>query len=70
MIGELGTGIVSVLLAVIGLALIAVLVSQQAQTTSVLGAAGNAFAGILGAAESPVTGNTLGSTLGTALGTR
>ena len=55
------TSIVTVLTAVIGLAIIAVLVSKNAQTGTVLGQAGNAFANILGAAESPVSG---GSSLG------
>lgn len=59
------TGIVTVLMAVIGLAIIAVLVSSNAQTGSVLSAGGNAFANILGAAESPVTGGGLGGALNT-----
>lgn len=53
---QLITGIVTVLMAVIGLAIIAVLVSRNAQTGTVLGQAGNSFANILGAAESPVSG--------------
>ena len=55
------TSIVTVLMAVIGLAIISVLVSKNAQTGTVLGQAGNAFANILGSAEAPVTG---GSSLG------
>lgn len=58
------TSIVTVLTAVIGLAIIAVLVSSNAQTGNVLTAAGNAFGGILGAAESPVTGQGAGNALG------
>jgi PRD1 phage membrane DNA delivery len=61
---SLVTSIVTVLTAVIGLAIIAVLVSRNAQTGAVLGQAGSAFANILGAAESPVTsGGGIGSSL-------
>lgn len=42
--------------AVIGLAIVAVLVSDRAKTASVLQAAGSAFSGVIGAAVSPVTG--------------
>jgi hypothetical protein len=50
------TSIVTVLMAIIGVAIIAVLVSRNAQTGSVLTAGGNAFSGILGSALSPITG--------------
>lgn len=43
--------------AIVGVAIIAVLVSNKAQTGQVLGAAGNAFAQGIEAAVSPVTGN-------------
>lgn len=55
--GAIGTAIVSILMAVIGVAIIALLVSQQAQTANVLQAGGNAFSGVLSTALSPVTGN-------------
>lgn len=42
------------------LAIIAVLVAPRAQTGNVIGAAGKAFSGILGAAVSPVTGASAG----------
>lgn len=48
--------IVVVLTAIVGLAALAVLVSNRAQTASVITAFGNAFSGILNAAVSPVTG--------------
>ena len=48
--------IVTVLTAIIGVAIIAVLVSQKAQTGSVISAAGSAFANDLSAAVAPVTG--------------
>lgn len=54
----------AVLTAIVGLAIIAVLVSRNAQTGNVLTAGGNAFAGILKTAVSPVTGAG-GTTVGT-----
>ena len=54
-------GLVTIGGAVIGLAIIAVLVSQRANTSGVIGAAGKAFSGVIGSAVSPVTGNS-GST--------
>lgn len=55
------TGIVGILTAVIGVAIVAVIVSNQANTSGVLTAGGNAFTNILKAAVSPVSG---GSGLG------
>ena len=49
-------GVVTVLLAVIGVAIIAVLVSGRSQTPQVLQAGGGAFGSVLGAALAPVTG--------------
>jgi hypothetical protein len=48
------TEIVGVATAVVGLALVAVVLSQKAQTSQVLGAAGNALAATIKAAVSPV----------------
>lgn len=45
-----------VLLAIVGVAILAVLVSRNSQTPAVLQAFGGAFSGILGTAVSPVTG--------------
>lgn len=50
------TSIVTVLMAIIGVAIIAVLVSPKAQTGNVITAGGNAFGNILQGALSPVTG--------------
>lgn len=50
--------IVTIATGIIGLAIVAVLVSNKAQTGSVLGAAGSAFANALSAATGPVTGST------------
>jgi hypothetical protein len=66
--GKFGEAIVAILTAIIGLAIVAVLVSQNAQTSSVLGAFGTSFSQIIGAAVGPVMGssgiaNTAASTL-------
>jgi PRD1 phage membrane DNA delivery len=53
--------IVTIATAIVGVALLAVLVSKNAQTPQVVQAFGNAFTGAIGAAVSPVTG---GSGLG------
>lgn len=47
----------AVLLAVVGVALAAVLVSRNSNTAGVLKASGSAFSSILGAAVSPVAGS-------------
>jgi hypothetical protein len=57
---KLTTAIVSVLLAIIGVAIIALIVSSKANTSSVIGAGGSAFTGSLACALSPVTGGTCG----------
>ena len=46
----------TITVAVIGLAVIAVLVSKKAQTPAVIQASGSAFGNALGVAEAPVTG--------------
>lgn len=53
-------GVVTVLTAIIGVAIIAVLVSGNAQTSNVLMSGGRAFAGALQAAEAPVSGSSFG----------
>lgn len=58
------TAVVTILTAIIGVAIIAVLVSQKANTVAVIGASGNAFTGALGTALSPITGATGFSGLG------
>jgi hypothetical protein len=55
---QLISSVVTVLLAIIGVAIIAVLVSRNANTTGVIASAGSAFQGALGTALSPVTGVT------------
>lgn len=49
--------VVTILTAIVGVAIIALLVSQKAQTSSVINAGGNAFATDLEAATAPVTGS-------------
>lgn len=53
---QLISSVVTVALAIIGVAIIAVLVSNRANTTGVISSAGSAFSGALGTALSPVTG--------------
>ena len=53
---QLVTSTVTVLLAIVGVAIIAVLVSRNANTTQVIGAASQGFSGALSTALSPVTG--------------
>ena len=60
------SGIIGILTAVIGVSIIAVLVSSQAKTGDVITAGGNAFTSILKAAVSPVTSSG-GSSLNTGL---
>jgi hypothetical protein len=55
---QLFTNITTVLVTICGIALVAVLVSNNAQTANVIQAGGNAFSASLMAAVSPVTGNT------------
>lgn len=60
--------IVTVLTAIIGVAIIAVLVSQKAQTSSVIQSAGSAFANDLSAAVAPVTGASVSINTGSQAG--
>jgi hypothetical protein len=59
---EVWNGIITLGVAIIGIAFLAVLVSKQADTANVLSAAGSAFSGALKAAEGPLSGGT-GSTI-------
>lgn len=45
--------------AIIGVAILSVLVSKNAQTSQVIQAGSSGFASILGAAEAPVTGSSI-----------
>ncbi len=57
---ELTTAIVSILTAVIGVAMLATLVSRNANTVGVIQAGSSGFSNILGTALSPVTGSSSG----------
>lgn len=54
---RLGEEIATIATAIIGVAILAVLVSKNANTAGVLKSAGQAFSGALGVAISPVTGS-------------
>jgi hypothetical protein len=53
--------IVTIAVAIVGVAILAVLFSKKANTAGVIQAAGTAFSGALNAATSPITGSTSGS---------
>lgn len=54
---HLGDQVVSVLLAIIGVAIVAVIVSKGSDTTNVISSASGAFTNAIRTAVSPVTGN-------------
>ena len=62
------TSIVTVLVAIVGVAIIAVLVSKNSNTTGVISAGGSAFSSSLGTALSPITGQTGFNNLGSFTG--
>ncbi len=72
--GETGRAIIAIVSSVIGLSLVAVVLSTRANTAGVISAGGNALTSILGAATAPVTGagvsnaSNLGSAVGGILG--
>ena len=58
------TGVVSIAMAIVGVAIIATLVAPNAKTAQVIGAAGGAFSNSLLAAMSPVNGGGMGASIG------
>lgn len=54
--GDIGSAVAGVATAIIGLAIIAVLVSQNAQTSGVIQSAASGFGNVISAAVGPVTG--------------
>lgn len=58
---EVWGGVVTIAMAIVGVAILAVLVGGNSQTVGVINAAGRAFGNALNAAEAPVLG---GSALG------
>jgi hypothetical protein len=61
MTDDLIRSMVTIATAIVGVAILAVLVSRNSQTPAVLGAAGGAFSNALRAALSPVSGNNFGN---------
>jgi hypothetical protein len=69
--GQISGALLAIVSGAIALAIVAVVVSQRAQTPNVLSAAGGALANVIGAAVSPVSGtssNQFGSASSSALG--
>jgi len=58
---DIWSGIVTILVAIIGVATLAVIVSKNANTSSVISAGFGGFSQALGAAVSPITGGSYGS---------
>lgn len=54
---QLIASVTTVAVAIVGVAIIAVLVSKNANTSGVINSAGNAFSGALTAAVAPVSGS-------------
>lgn len=54
--GKFGTEIVLVVTSIVGLAVIAVIVSKKSATGDIIGAAGTALSNTIGAAVKPITG--------------
>lgn len=68
---NIGPTFIAVVSGVIGLAIVAVLVSQNAQTSTVVQGVGTALSSVIGAAVAPVSGsqtNNFGSTGSNATG--
>ena len=61
---NIGPTVITVVAGVIGLAMVAVLVSQKAQTSTVIQGAGTALSSIIGAAVAPVSGTSTTNMLG------
>lgn len=57
---QLWSGTVAIVMAIIGVAILSVLVSKNANTVAVLQGAQQAFSGSLGTALSPITGSSSG----------
>lgn len=60
---QIWQGVVTIAVAIIGVAVIAVIVSKNANTSQVISASGSAFAQALSAATAPVTGGGFGSAM-------
>jgi hypothetical protein len=59
------TGVVAIITAILGVAIVAVILSQKSATSNVISAGGSALSSVLGTALSPVSGgNVLGGITG------
>ena len=58
--GHLGDQITAILVAIVGVAIVAVIVSNRANTANVITSASGALANAIGTAVSPVTGASFG----------
>lgn len=61
---NLMTGVVTIVLGILGVATLAVIFSKNANTAGVIGAGGGALAQDIGAAVSPITGAGIGGGIG------
>jgi hypothetical protein len=61
---NLTESVVTIATAIVGVALLALIVSRKSNTAGVIQAAGSAFSNALGVATSPVTGANVGLQLG------
>lgn len=58
---EIWSGVITIAVAIIGVATLSVIVSKQSNTANVLQAAGQSFSGALATAVSPITGQSYNS---------
>lgn len=63
---HVGPAIVSIIAGILGVTIVAVLVSQRANTSAVIGASASGLSSIIGAAVSPITGGTGSGSLASA----
>lgn len=56
---DLWSGVITIAVAIIGVATLAVIVSKQSNTANVISAASQGFSGALATAVSPITGQTM-----------
>jgi hypothetical protein len=61
--GEGGRAVLAIVSSVIGLAVVSVVLSNNAATSQVIGAGGQALSSVIGAATAPVTGGGAGNLL-------
>jgi hypothetical protein len=62
---HLVNSITTILVAIIGVAILAVILAKQSNTAQVISSGGSAFSNILKSAVAPITGGAVGTVLGT-----